>query len=97
MQISINLNRYYHSLLQDFWEQATAKRLNINNFDKFKDGLKELNAEYPKEGGIPISTTKLSNKDLCRHIEFIKDYASYFGFELRIVAAEWERIKQMAR
>ena len=97
MQISTNLNRYYHSLLADFWKQATARRLNINGFEKFKDGVKELNSEYPRAGGKTISTTKISPKDLCRHIEFIKDFASYYGFELAIVEAEWERIKQMAR
>ena len=98
MQISTNLNRYYHSLLADFWRQATARRLNINGFEKFKDGVKELNSEYPRaDDGKTISTTKISPKDLCRHIEFIKDFASYYGFELAIVEAEWERIKQMAR
>ena len=97
MQISTNLNRYYHSLLADFWRQATARRLNINGFEKFKDGVKELNSEYPRADGKTISTTKISAKDLCRHIEFIKDFASYYGFELAIVEEEWERIKQMAR
>ena len=97
MQISTNLNRYYHSLLADFWRQATARRLNINGFEKFKDGVKELNSEYPRVDGKTISTTKISPKDLCRHIEFNKDFASYYGFELAIVEAEWERIKQMAR
>ena len=98
MQISTNLNRYYHSLLTDFWKQATARRLNINSFEKFKDGVKDLNNDYPRaEDGKTISTTKISPKDLCRHIEFIKDFASYYGFELAIVEAEWERIKQMAR
>ena len=97
MQISTNLNKYYHSLLTDFWKQATARRLNINSFEKFKDGVKDLNNEYPRAGSKTISTTKISPKDLCRHIEFIKDFASYYGFELAIVEAEWERIKQMAR
>ena len=67
-------------------------------FEKFKDGVKDLNSEYPRaDDGKTISTTKISPKDLCRHIEFIKDFASYYGFELAIVEAEWERIKQMAR
>ena len=98
MQISINLNRYYHSLLADFWRQATARRLNINGFEKFKDGVKELNSEYPRaDDGKTISTTKISPKDLCRHIEFIKDFAAYYGFELAIVEAEWQRLIKQTR
>lgn len=97
MQISANLNKYYHSLLTDFWKQATARRLNINSFEKFKDGVKDLNSEYPRAGGKTISTTKISPKDLCRHIEFIKDFASYYGFELEIVEAEWQRLIKQTR
>ena len=98
MEISNNLNRYYHSLLADFWRQATARRLNINGFEKFKDGVKELNSEYPRaDDGKTISTTKISPKDLCRHIEFIKDFAAYYGFELAIVEAEWQRLIKQTR
>ena len=98
MQISTNLNRYYHSLLADFWRQATARRLNINGFEKFKDGVKDLNSEYPRaDDGKTISTTKISPKDLCRHIEFIKDFAAYYGFELAIVEAEWQRLIKQTR
>ena len=97
MQISSNLNRYYHSLLADFWRQATARRLNINSFEKFKDGVKDLNSEYPRADGKTISTTKISPKDLCRHIEFIKDFAAYYGFELAIVEAEWQRLIKQTR
>ena len=98
MQISSNLNRYYHSLLADFWRQATARRLNINDFEKFKDGVKDLNSEYPRaDDGKTISTTRISSKDLCRHIEFIKDFAAYYGFELAIVEAEWQRLIKQTR
>ena len=97
MQISTNLNKYYHSLLADFWRQATSNRLNINSFEKFKDGVKELNSEYPRENGKTVSTTKISQKDLCSHIEFIKDFASYYGFQLAIVEDEWQRLIKQAR
>jgi len=97
MQISNNFNRLYHSVLGDFWKQATAARLNINNFEKFKDGLKELNNDYPREDGKPISTTKITAKDLCRHLEFVIDFAAYYGFKLRFIEDEWQRLINTTR
>ena len=97
MQISSNFNRFYHSVLADFWRKATAARLNIQNSDDFKEGIKSVNPDYPTENDKPISTTKLSNQQLCQHIEFIVMFAGHYGFELQFVADEWERVKQMAR
>ena len=92
MNISRNLNRLYHSILGDFWKQATAARLNINDFEQFKDGLKELNGDYPREGGKTISTTKITVKDLCSHLEFVIDFAAYYGFKLKFIEDEWQRL-----
>ncbi len=78
-------------------EASYGKTAKHKRVGELKDGVKELNAEYPREGGKTISTRKITNKDLCRHIEFIKDFASYYGFELAIVEAEWQRLIKQAR
>ena len=92
MKVYSGFNRLYHSVLADFWKQATAARLNIQSFADFKENFKSLNSEYPTKDGKPVSTKDLDNKQMLNHLTFIIDFASYYGFELKFVKDEWERL-----
>jgi hypothetical protein len=100
MQISSNFNRFYHSLLREFYRQADKiiiegvgvlylKGLTYNNF---KQALKLLNFDYPRKNNIPLSTRDITNKELVEHVEFIVKLAYQNGYKLSVVEQEWELI-----
>ena len=100
MKVSSNFNRFYHSLLGEFYKQADevkvegigilyTKGLTLDNF---KQTLKLLNLEYPRENYTTLSTKDISNKDLVEHIEFIIKLAYQNYYRLKVVEQEWEQV-----
>lgn len=66
-------------------------------FNKFKDAIKRANKNYPLDlKGELQSTTKLTNKELVDHIEFITKWAGEYGITPQIVNDEWDRLLQKA-
>ena len=100
MKISGNFNRFYHSLLGEFYRQADRVRiegvgvlyLRGLTLDNFKQTLKLLNLEYPRENFTTLSTKDITNKDLVEHVEFIIKLAYQNNYKLKVVEQEWEQI-----
>lgn len=95
--ISSPFNRFYHSILGDVHKKALALHLTVENMEFLKQGLKKLNKDYPIERNKPISTTKLTNKQLVQHIEFIVSYLGQYGITPHFVEEEWQRLIRSAR
>ena len=97
--ISNEFRRFYHGMvLSDFYEQMlhVKKPKRPISMDTFKQALKEVDPDYPKDKhGKPISTEKVLPKELVKHIEFIRLVAANNGITLAIDDEEWARI--MAR
>ena len=54
---------------------------------------KLLNLNYPRdEKGYPISTTKINNKQLVEHIEYLIKLGYQNGYEFSVVEEEWKQI-----
>lgn len=85
-------NRFYHSCLRDLHSKALKAHLTVENMDFLKQGLKQLDPDFP-----PISTSQATDKQLAKHIEFIVMYLGQFGLTPDFVEEEWERIKKLAR
>ncbi len=97
MQLSSQFNRLYHSIIGDFHTKARAQHMTVLRFETFKDELKKINPDYPRQDDKPISTTKCDNKQICQHIEFITAFAGEFGFTLAYSDREWDRLLQQIR
>ena len=101
MKISSNFNRFYHSLLREFYRQADkiiiegvgVLYLRGLTLDNFKQTLKLLNFNYPRKNNAPpLSTRDITNKELVEHIEHIIKIAYQNGYKLSVVEQEWELI-----
>ena len=90
-------NRYYHAMLRDFHKQALKEKLTVENMDFLKQGLKKLDENYPKIDGKPVSTSKIDNKTLTQHIEFMIAFMAEYGFVSAIVEEEWKRLMEIVR
>jgi len=105
MKISGNFNRFYHSLLREFYQQAVKVRiegvgvlyLRGLTLDNFKQTLKLLNFNYPRKNNTPLSTRDITNKELVGHIEYIIKIAYQNGYKLSIVEREWENLLKEVR
>ena len=86
-------NRFYHSVLRDCHQKALAQHLTVEDMNFLKQGLKQLDNDYPNG----ISTSKITDKQLVNHIEFIVKYLGQFGITPSFVEEEWERLKKLAR
>jgi len=106
MQISRNFNRFYHSLIREFYFKS-PKRLKVEGIgvlytraftiNGFKQILKMINLDYPRdENGDTLSTRDVSSKALTEHIEFIFKLAGENGIELDVIKQEWELILRRA-
>ena len=106
MKISKNFNRFYHSQIKELFEKVPSK-LKVDGvgvfyvtglrFQNFKQVLKYLNIEYPRDGrGIPVSTRDLTNQELVQHIEFIFKVASESSAEMSVIQQEWELLLRRA-
>ena len=81
MKISSCFNRLYHAILNearrlpvmvvDMYGEDFKLRPSGISLDSFKQLCKMLNTSYPKENKKPLSTTKISSKDLTLHVEWL--------------------------
>ena len=55
--------------------------------------FKSMNLDYPVDQDKKTSTTKVDNKQLCRHIVFITKILNENGITFNHDDEEWERIK----
>jgi len=100
MKISQNFNRFYHAIIKEFYNKAPLKLktelgvLYIRGFtfENFKQVLKYINLDYPRNDGHPLSTRDISNKELIEHIEFLIKLAGENGIEFSFVEQEWNLI-----
>ena len=100
MKISSNFNRFYHSLLKEFYQQAVKVRiegvgvlyLKGLTYNNFKQTLKLLNFNYPRKNNTPLSTRDINNKELVEHVEYIIKIAYQNGYKLSVVEQEWDLI-----
>lgn len=65
------------------------------SLETLKQLLKGINLHYPKNAlSEPISTAKISNKDLMQHIEFCIRLLANNGISYKFIEDEWNRIKE---
>ncbi len=64
--------------------------------DDLKQIFKLMNLNYVVDGDKKLSTTKVDNKMLCLHIEWITKILNENGLELDADIEKWERIKREA-
>ena len=67
-----------------------------DTMDELKQIFKLMNLDLPVDGDKKLSTTKVDNKQLCRHIIFIEKILSENGIEFQYNIEEYERIKLIA-
>ncbi len=66
------------------------------DMDDLKQIFKLMNLNYVVDGDKKLSTTKVDNKMLCLHIEWIVKILNENGLELDADVEKWERIKREA-
>jgi len=99
MRITKEFNRLYHSaFLKDLYDQMNFIFNLEMSFDNFKQMLKYANKSYPryKDSNDLVSTRDISSKDLVKHIEWIRRYASSYGFTLNIDEEDYRRMMELA-
>jgi len=99
MRITNEFNKLYHgAFLNDLFIQMLSEHRLAMSFDKFKQELKRINDDYPCYNGTQdkVSTRDIRSKDLIQHIEFIRLYASEYGFTLSIDDEAYRRMMELA-
>jgi hypothetical protein len=98
MKISRNFNRFYHSVIKEFYDKAPLKLktdlgvlyMKQITYNGFKQILKYINLDYPRdEKSYPLSTRDIGNEKLLQHIEFLIKLAGENGIEFIFVEQEW--------
>ena len=106
MQISSNFQKFYFGVIVAQLKQAPELYVEDLKFrfrprqirlGSFYQLLKALDLDYPNDGDIKKSTTKINNEELLAHIEWCFKLASDSHYPMPVVEDEWERVKQMAR
>ena len=118
---TLNQNNFYFAFITDIHKQALEKHITVQNMDYMRNGLKEIDENYPKElinhwinpdfkrnfnqevfdnhvkeHGKPISSAKLTTKQMTDHIEFIIHFVAEFGITPQFVEDEWKRLLELA-
>lgn len=104
---TLNQNNFYFSIIADIHKQAMEKHITVENSEYLRKGLKENDDNYPKKphfiedtfGEVedrPISSAKLTTKEMVNHIEFIIEFVGRFGITPKFVKDEWDRLMQSA-
>jgi hypothetical protein len=62
------------------------------DMDDLKQIFKLMNLDYEVDGNKKLSTTKIDNKKLCRHIEWITKILNENGIEFNHDIEKWERL-----
>jgi hypothetical protein len=97
MKRTLNQNNFYHAVIADVHKQALEKHVTVEKKDYLRNGLKEIDLNYPIKDGEPISSAKLTTKEMVEHIEFIIMFLGQFDICPKFVTDDWERIKKHAR
>lgn len=66
------------------------------DMDDLKQIFKLMNLDYEVDGDKKLSTTKIDNKRLCRHIVWITKILNENGIEFDHDIERWEQIKREA-
>jgi hypothetical protein len=72
------------------------KHEDYSDMDDLKQIFKLMNLDYEVDGDEKISTTKVDNKQLVRHIDWITKILNENGIEFNHDIEKWERIKKEA-
>ena len=67
-----------------------------DDMDDLKQIMKLMNIDYAIDGEDKLSTTKVDNHQLMRHIDWIRKILNENGIEFDEDINEWERLKQQA-
>lgn len=108
---TLNQNNFYFAVIADVHKQALEKHVTVEKSEYLRNGLKEIDEHYPKEWVVikdgflvakeplvnkPISSAKLTTKQMVDHIEFIIMFLGQFDICPKFVTEDWERLKQQA-
>ena len=104
MQRTLNQNNFYYMVIADVHKQALEKHVTVENSEYLRNGLKEIDENYPKYGALakpalinkPISSAKLTTKQMVNHIEFIIMFLGQFDICPKFVVDDWARLKKQA-
>ena len=69
------------------------KHEDYEDMDDLKQIFKLMNLNYEIDGDKKLSTTKIENKKLCDHIEWITKILNENGLEFDHDIEKWERLK----
>ena len=72
------------------------KHEDYEDMDDLKQIFKLMNLNYVVDGDKKLSTTKIDNKSLCLHIEWITKILNENGIEFDADIEKWERLKKDA-
>ncbi len=72
------------------------KHEEYSDMNDLKQLFKLMNINYVVDGDKKLSTTKIENKALCEHIDFITRILNENGIEFDEDIEAWERLKQEA-
>ena len=67
-----------------------------DTMDELKQIMKIMNINYAVDGEEKLSTIKVDNHQLMRHIDWIRKILNENGIEFDEDVEEWERLKQQA-
>lgn len=101
---TLNQNNFYFAFITDIHKQALVKHITVENMDYMRNGLKEIDSNYPRyifEGHPPdtfkkISSSHLSTKEMVNHIEFIIKFVAQFDIVPKFVQDDWDRLMKQA-
>lgn len=97
MIISNNFNRLLRGIIKEFRDQLVQGVENQEEAKKITPAIVKTmlcykNEEYPRDAaGIPLSFTKIDNKQACNLAEFIFREGGLRGFIFGIIEDEWQR------
>ncbi len=106
MLISSPFNRFLHGVVYKQIRQINEPliisgfkvRFSSISLQSTKKLLKHLDYEYPRDENYePISITKIDNKGLCKHIEWLIYSLGLNGKSFAFVEEEWERLMKEYR
>lgn len=75
---------------------ACPKDTPFEHDTSLKTIFKSMNLDYPVDEDGKTSTTTITNKELCQHIDFITKVFNENGFTFKHDDEKWERLKESA-
>ncbi len=108
---SLNQNNFYYAFITDIHKQCLEKHITVENMDYLRNGLKEIDENYPRYDKVihgvnyngvdvidkkPISSAKLTTKQMVDHIEFVIEFVGRFGITPAFVEEDYKRMMELA-